>query len=177
MLYAENTFRVNIQDGDELTLADLLSSKPRQNIRKMVLILRPRFSMDPDIWDSILGNLQIIAVVVEQPEPAFQKVFEKATPEEGFVKWIAWITPIFEYLRRALDREAKILVDANDKEKTAEVIKEAMPGHCHFQQLPIADYIFGREKFTSASGFWGGYWGRLEDDPITAQDCIDDDDY
>ncbi|PON23264.1 hypothetical protein TGAM01_v207791 [Trichoderma gamsii] len=162
MLYAENTFRVNIQDGDELTLADLLSSKPRQKIRKMVLILRPggasyrpRFSMDPDIWDSILGNLQIIAVVVEQPEPAFQEVFEKATPEEGFAKWIAWITPIFEYLCRALDREAKIVVD----------------------QLPIADYNFGREKFTSASGFWGGYWGRLEDDPITARDCIDDDDY
>lgn len=133
--------------------------------------------MDPAFWDGILGNLQVLAVVAEQPDLSCQEWFEVATLQEVLAKSIAWITPIFEYLRRALNKDAKIMVDANDEEKTVEVIKEAMPGRCHFQQLPMADFIIGRGKFASASAFWGGYWGQVEDDPITARDCIDDEDY
>ncbi|KAM0514558.1 hypothetical protein ACHAPE_006854 [Trichoderma viride] len=171
MLYAENTFQINIHDDNESTLTDLLSSKTRQKIRKMVLILRPsgvsyrpKFRMDPDFWDGILGNLQVLAVVTEQPDIFYQEWFKVATLEEVLAKRIAWITPIFECLHRALNRDAKIMVDANNGQKTVETIKEALPGRCHFQQLPIADFIFGRGKFASASGWWGGYGGQLDDE-------------
>ncbi|KAL7900493.1 hypothetical protein HDV64DRAFT_276318 [Trichoderma sp. TUCIM 5745] len=185
MLYAENTFQITLNDNDEFIFTELLSPKTRQKIRKMVLILqprgasyRPRFHMDPDIWDSILGNLQVLAVVAEQPDPSYQEIFEMATPEEVFSKWIAWITPIFECLHQTLNRYAKIVVDANDEERTIELIKEAMPGRCHFQHLPIADFIFGRGEFASKSVIWGGDWRefQLEGDANTTQDCIDDDD-
>lgn len=183
MLYGENTFQVNIQDNDELTLANLLSSKTREKICNMVLILRPRgvsyrpnFRMDPDIWDGILGNLQILGVIAEQPElDSEEQQLEATEPEDAFEEWTTWITPILEYLRQALNREARIVVDANDEQRTVEIIKEAIPGRCHFQCLPIADFIFRRGKFVLESGFGAGYWDDYE--PTSCRDIIDDCDY
>ncbi|KAK1242950.1 hypothetical protein MKX08_005762 [Trichoderma sp. CBMAI-0020] len=183
MLYEESTFQVNIHD-DKSTLADLFSSKTRLKIRKLVLILRPRgpsyrrrFRMDPDIWDGILGNLRTLAIVVEQPEPYFEALVTARRAEDVFADWIACITPFLEYLRQALHSEAKIVVDVNEHQKTIEAIEEAIPERCHFQRLSLADCIFIRGRFASAAAFWGRYWGQLGNDPITARDCIKDDDY
>ncbi|UKZ72208.1 uncharacterized protein TrAtP1_013149 [Trichoderma atroviride] len=181
MLYKENTLQINIQD--ESTLENLIRPNTRQKIRKMVLILRPRglshrrkFRMNPDIWDGILGNLQTLGVVVEQPDPYFETLLTGKKAEDVFADWIACITPILEYVGQALHREAKIVVDANEHQKTVKVIKEAISERCHFQRLSLADFIFVRGRFASASAFWGRYWGYFGDDSITAQDCMDDDD-
>jgi hypothetical protein len=174
LLYGENTFQVNLHDDDEFTLADLLNFKTRRKIRKLVLILRPRgvsyrpnYSMEPEIWDGILSNLQVLGVIAEQPE--------SHSEEDGaFEEWNEWIAPIFEYLHRALNREAKIMVDANDEQKTIEIIQEAIPERCQFQRLTIADYIFKRGKFASAAGFWAGYWDHIDDHPSVSRDYTDD---
>lgn len=180
MLYGGNTFQVNIQDDDEFTLTNLFSPKTRERIRNIVLILRPRdvsyrpnFRMDPNIWDGILGNLQILGVIAEQPESQSLEGWPKGELEGTFEEWTAWIASIFEYLRRALNAEAKVVVDANDEEKTAEIIEEAMPGRCRFQRLPIADFIFRRGKFASESRFWTGYWDDVHG-PTSCRDIIDD---
>ncbi|KAM0462141.1 hypothetical protein ACHAO4_001338 [Trichoderma viride] len=181
VLYEENTFQINVQDEDESILVDLLSPKTRQKIRKMVLIFRPRgpfyrrkLRMGTDIWDDILGNLQTLAVVIEQPEPYFEALIYGKQSEDVFADWNACITSMLEYICHALNREAKIVVDANDEQKTIEAIKEAVPERCHFQRLSLADPIFGRAKL-SASAFWAEYWAQHEGDPITAWDRVDDD--
>lgn len=114
--------------------------------------------MDPDIWDGILGNLQVLAVVAEEPDPSYQEMFGVTTPKDVFAKWIAWATPIFEYIHRTLNKNAKVVVDANDEKQTVELIKQEMPGRCHFQQLCIADFTFGRGEFASGSVVLESYW-------------------
>jgi hypothetical protein len=114
--------------------------------------------MDPDIWDSILDNLQVLAVVAEEPDPSYQEMFGVTTPEDVFVRWTAWATPIFKYIHRTLHRNAKVVVDANDEKRTVELIKEAMPERCHFQHLCIADYTYGRGEFASGSVVLEHYW-------------------
>lgn len=180
MLYGGNTFQVNIHGDGQCTLAHLFNSKTREKIRKMVLILRPRgvsyhrnFHMDPNIWDGILGNLSILGVIAEQPESLSLGEWPKAEPEDALEEWTAWITPIFEYLDRALHRETKIVVDANDEKETVQVLEKAIPGRSRFQHLPMADIIFKRGRFSLKSG----YWDDNDDGPTSCRDIIDDCDY
>ncbi|PKK45219.1 hypothetical protein CI102_9344, partial [Trichoderma harzianum] len=161
MLYGGNTFQVNIHGDGEYTLAHLFNSKTREKIRKMVLILRPMgvsyhrdFHMDPNIWDGILGNLSILGVIAEQPESLSLREWPKAEAENALEEWTAWITPIFEYLGRALHRETKIVVDANEEKETVQVLEKAIPGRSRFQRLPMADIIFKRGRFSLESGYW-----------------------
>lgn len=180
MLYGGNTFQVNIHGDGEYTLAHLFNSKTREKIRKMVLILRPMgvsyhrdFHMDPNIWDGILGNLSILGVIAEQPESLSLREWPKAEAENALEEWTAWITPIFEYLGRALHRETKIVVDANEEKETVQVLEKAIPGRSRFQRLPMADIIFKRGRFSLESG----YWDDNDDGPTSCRDIINDCDY
>ncbi|KAL7902789.1 hypothetical protein HDV63DRAFT_413162 [Trichoderma sp. SZMC 28014] len=180
MLYGGNTFQVKIHGDGQYTLARLFDSRTREKIRKMVLILQPMgvsyhrdFHMDQNIWDSILGNLSILGVIAEQPESLSLGEWPKAEPENAVKEWTAWITPIFEYLGRALNRETKMVVDANDKKETLQVLEKAIPGRCRFQHLPMADIIFKRGRFSLESG----YWDDFDDGPTSCRDIIDDCDY
>ncbi|KAK0763399.1 hypothetical protein N5P37_002776 [Trichoderma harzianum] len=146
----------------------------------MVLILRPMgvsyhrdFHMDPNIWDGILGNLSILGVIAEQPESLSLREWPKAEAENALEEWTAWITPIFEYLGRALHRETKIVVDANEEKETVQVLEKAIPGRSRFQRLPMADIIFKRGRFSLESG----YWDDNDDGPTSCRDIINDCDY
>jgi hypothetical protein len=73
MLYGGNVFAVNIHGDGQLNLVRLFSSETREKMRKVILVLRPRgvsgFCMDPKIWDGILGNLSMLGVIAEEPQP------------------------------------------------------------------------------------------------------------
>ncbi|KAL6892128.1 hypothetical protein GGI43DRAFT_414177 [Trichoderma evansii] len=162
MLYKGNTFRVDIHDDGQFTLADLFSSKTREKIRKVVLNLQTvGFSyntdlrMDPNIWDSILGNLSVLGVIAEQPgSPAHKALYTTEPEDDHLEEWTAQMASIFGYLRRALHRDATILVDANGEKRTVEAIEEAMPGRCRFQRLVMGDFLFRRGKFSPDSEYW-----------------------
>ncbi|UKZ80055.1 hypothetical protein TrVFT333_007820 [Trichoderma virens FT-333] len=177
MLYKENTFQVKLHGDGQFILANSFSPNARENIRKLILILRPMgvsydrdFRMDPNVWDNILGNISIIGIVAEQPSLL---EWPKEELENALEEWTAWITPIVEYLGRSLNSEAKIVVDANDEERTVKVPEQAMPGRCSFQKFPMADVIFKRGRYSLQSG----YWDDVDDGPTSCRDIIDDCDY
>ena len=83
-------------------------------------------------------------------------------------EWAAWLTPILEYLSRALAKEALIVVDANEEEDTVRIVESIMPRRCRFQELRAADFIFRRRDFSPESGYWD------DDDPTSCMDVIND---
>ncbi|KAF1994259.1 hypothetical protein P154DRAFT_448000 [Amniculicola lignicola CBS 123094] len=175
MLYGRNTFRVKVDGDGQLNLLRLFSSETREKMRRMILVLRPMgvsygpsFCMDPKVWDGVLGSLSVIGFIVEQPSPYASP---RVGPEDVFEKWTAWLTPILEYLGRALPRTAQIVVDANKGEDTVHIVENAMPGRCHFQRLRAADSIFRRGEFSLESGYWD------DDGPTSCRDIINECDY
>lgn len=177
MLYGGNTFKVNVHSNGQLNIGGLFSSDAREKMRKMILVLRPMgvsyhpgFCMDQKIWDSALGNLSILGVIAEQPEPP-PHAFPRVEPEDVSEKWTAWLTPILEYLGRALPRTAQIVVDANKKENTFQIFGKAMPGRCRFQRLRAADSTFRRGEFCPELEYWD------DDGPTSCRDIINDCDY
>src|SRR6266699_6866621 len=104
-------------------------------MRSMILVLRPMgvsynptFRMDPKIWDSVLGNLSILGVIAEQPEPPSPYAWHHLERGDVFGEWTTWLTPILEYLRRILPSITQIAVDANEEEYTVQIFAEMMPG-------------------------------------------------
>lgn len=151
--------------------------KAREKIRKMILIPRPtpafynpNFQMGPIIWNSILGNLSILGIIAEQPS-------KTESPEEelenDIEKWITRITPICDYIGQSLSREAEVVVDANDEEKTVKVLEKAIPGRCRFQNFSMADVIFRRGRYSLESLDWDD----VDDGPTSCRDIIDDCDF
>jgi len=178
MLYGGNTFTVNVHGDGQLNLVRLFSSETREKMRKMILVLRPMgvsyrpgFCMDQKIWDGVLGSLSILGVIAEQPEPPSPSAWPRVEPEDVFEEWTAWLTPILEYLGRALPRSAQIVVDANKEEDTVQILEKAMPGRCRFQRLRAADSIFRRGEFSLESGSWD------DDGPTSCRDIINECDY
>ncbi|KAM6485699.1 hypothetical protein HDV62DRAFT_387132 [Trichoderma sp. SZMC 28011] len=156
ILYDDATMLVGLHSKGQTKLAKL--PKARENIRKMILILRPTqafynpdFRMDPSIWDSILGNLSMLGIIAEQPSKT-----ERAEDEDenALEKWITRITPICDYIGQSLNREAEVVVDANDEEKTVKVLEKAIPGRCRFQNFSMADVIFRRGRYSLKSLDW-----------------------
>ncbi|KAF2245284.1 hypothetical protein BU26DRAFT_66740 [Trematosphaeria pertusa] len=177
MLYGGNTFRVDVDD-DQSNFARLFSPEAREKMRKMILVLRPMglsycrdFRMDQTIWDGVLGNLSILGVIAEQPAPPSPYASPQVEPEDVFKEWTAWLTPILEYLSRALSKTAQIVVDANKEEDTVHIFEKEMPGRCRFQRLRAADNIFKRGEFSWESESW------VDDGPTSCRDIINDCDY
>lgn len=175
MLYGGNTFTVNVHGDGELNLVELFSSETREKMRKMILMLRPMgvsycpgFCMDRKIWDGVLGSLSILGVIAEQPETPSPYAWPRVEPEDVLKEWTAWLTPILEYLGRALSKTAQIVVDANKEEDTLNILEKVMPGRCHVQRLRSADFIFRRGEFSLESEYWG------DDGPTSCRDIIND---
>lgn len=144
-------------------------------MRKMILVLRPMglsyhpaFRMDPEIWDRILGNILLLGIVAEQPEPLSLYSWPRVERDDGFEKWEVWLTPILEYLDRVLPSTAQIAVDANKEEHTVQIFAKVMPERCRFQRLRMADFIFGRVEFSPESEYWD------DDGPTSCRDIIND---
>ncbi|KAK0761541.1 hypothetical protein N5P37_006494 [Trichoderma harzianum] len=177
ILYDDATMLVGLHSIGQTRLAKL--PKAREKIRKMILILRPTpafynpdFRMDPNIWDSILGNLSTLGIIAEQP-PKIESP-EEIELENDLEEWITRITPICDYMGRSLSREAEVVVDANDEEETVNVLEKAIPGRCHFQNFSMADVIFRRGRYSLESGT---DWDDFDDGPTSCRDIIADCDY
>ncbi|KAI5862442.1 P-loop containing nucleoside triphosphate hydrolase protein [Durotheca rogersii] len=165
MMYGGNTFAVLLHGDGQSELGQYFGPETREKMRKMILHLRPtgvsyhpKFRMDPEIWDPVLANLSVVGLIAEQPEG-----------EDQFEKWRMWLTPISEYLGRALPASARIVVDADGKEGAAHVLESVVPGCCRFQRLRAADRVFERGEFTTS--YWGGY------DMISCRDIKSDGEY
>lgn len=150
ILYDDATMLVGLNSTGQTKLAKL--PKAREKIRKMILILRPTrafynpdFRMDPHIWKSILGNLSILGIITEQPS---KLEYCEEELEKALEKWITRIGPICDYIGQSLSREAEVVVDANNKEKTKKVLEKAIPGRCRFHNFSMADVIFRRGRYS-----------------------------
>ncbi|KAJ4854720.1 uncharacterized protein T069G_10278 [Trichoderma breve] len=183
ILYDDATMLIGLHSIGQTKLAKL--PKAREKIRKMILILRPTrtfynpdFRMDPNIWDSILGNLSILGIIAEQP-PIIESPEEELENdlENDLEEWITWITPICDYIGRSLSREAEVVVDANDEEETVNVLEKAIPGRCRFQNFSMADVIFRRGRYSLESVYSGTDWDDFDDGPTSCRDIIADCDY
>ncbi|PNP45380.1 hypothetical protein THARTR1_10931 [Trichoderma harzianum] len=179
ILYDDATMLVGLHSTGQTKLAKL--PKAREKIRKMILIVRPtrafynpNFRMDPNIWNSILGNLSMLGIITEQPSKTERHEEELENAPE---KWISRITPICDYIGRSLSREAEVVVDANDEEKTVEVLEKSIPGRCRFQHFSMADVIFRRGRYSLESVYSGTDWDDVDDGPTSCRDIIDDCDY
>ncbi|KAK4065910.1 uncharacterized protein Triagg1_8462 [Trichoderma aggressivum f. europaeum] len=175
ILYDDATMLVGLHNIGQTKLAQL--PKAREKIRKMILILRPTrafcnpdFRMDPNIWNRILGNLSMLGIIAEQPSKS-ESLEEEL--ENTPAKMITRIAPICDYIGRSLSREAEVVVDANDEEKTIKVLEQAMPGRCRFQNFSMADVIFRRGRFSLESVYSGTDWDGVDDGPTSCRDVID----
>ncbi|KAI7778936.1 hypothetical protein LA080_001453 [Diaporthe eres] len=178
MLYGGNCFRVDVHGLGGTDLAKKFSTKRREKMRSMIVVLRPMgvsyepaFRIDPEIWDSALRNLTTLAIVAEQPEPPSPYSWPHLEWDDVFERWAAWLTPILEYVNRTLPGTARVVVDANEEKQTVQIVEKVMPGRYSFQQLRMADLIFQRGGFSVESGYWD------DDGPTSCKDIINDCDY
>ncbi|KAI0447015.1 hypothetical protein F4803DRAFT_393171 [Xylaria telfairii] len=208
MLYQENTFTVNLHDKGPYHVEQQFSPRKREKMRNIILVLRPiglpfqpTSLIDPGIWDSVLGNLLTLGVIVEQPEPPLMEWLEdseKAAPEkflaflqerkkEAAAEWMTWLLPIFEYLVQAIPKQAEIVVDVTEEEDTVQALEFFQKGPFRFQRLPAADSIPNRLGFAWESASRES-WFQDHDDrdlderdhddyPTSCRDIINDSDY
>ncbi|KAK4032973.1 hypothetical protein C8A01DRAFT_20042 [Parachaetomium inaequale] len=146
MLYGGNTFRVNLNKG-------LKKFKPRQRQKmwRVILVLRPDLDewyyphdlvLDRRVWDGVLENLVTLRIIITQPPPSCPpwtsleySLLHETPVEDPPVKREARLTPILKYVSRALRREVKVVMDANEDEATVRFVERVMQGRCHFQDL------------------------------------------
>lgn len=161
ILYGGNTFTFNVHHDGQSDLVRLFTPETREKMRKMIVVLRPmgisyypKFRMERQFWDGVLGNLSILGIIIEQPSSPVSFAWATVKPEDVLKEWTAWFTPILEYLGQALPGTAQIIVDANKEQDTIHVVEKVMPGRCCLQRLRAADSIFRRGKFYPMSACW-----------------------
>jgi hypothetical protein len=179
MLYRSITFTVDICDDGEAYLASRFSLETREHFRKMILVLtseglchHANFYMNPEIWDKLLSNLSILGIIVEQPEPSTPYELGMADSDDVKEKWIAWLTPILEYINQSIPKEIKVVADTNQMAEATRIVERAMPGRCNFKNLRDGDKTFSRAEYSYGRGYWDD-----DDGPTSCRDVIDDCDY
>lgn len=148
MLYAKNTFKVHVHETGEEDLKILASKRNRDGkLRKMVWFLRscgasyhPDFRLDTGFWDGLLGNLSTFGLVVELPRHSLYETWKDW--EDRCEEWKAWVTPLLQYLGRAILKTVLVVVDASQQKKMIKIVETVMPGRCRFQDLLSGDPVF-----------------------------------
>lgn len=102
-------------------------------LRPMGVSYDPAFCIDPEIWDSALCNLIILAIVVEQPELLSLYSWLHLEWDDVFESWAAWLTSILEYVNWTLFSTVRVVVDANEEKQTVQIVEKVMPGRYSFQ--------------------------------------------
>ncbi|KAI0860729.1 hypothetical protein F4860DRAFT_478457 [Xylaria cubensis] len=198
MLYDGNTFTINVHDQDQYHVERQFTPRKRERIRNMILVLRPigvpyqpDSLMNPGIWDSVLGNLLTLGVIVEQPEPPLLEWLEDSEKEapgnfltflqdrkkQAAAEWMTWLLPIFEYLVQAIPKQTEIVVDVTEEEDTVQTLEFFQKGPFRFQKLPAADSIPNRLEFAWESASRESWYQDLDDGPTSCRDIINDSDY
>ncbi|TGJ79119.1 hypothetical protein E0Z10_g9651 [Xylaria hypoxylon] len=201
MLYEGNTFTIDIHCQGQYHFEKQFTTKNRERMRNMILVLRPIAAepesiMDPEIWDSVLGNLVTLGVIIKQPEPPLQEwledngkgttgdflTFFRDRKREAIGECMAWLLPIFEYLVRAVPKQTEIVVDVTEEGDTVQALEFFQKGPFRFQRLPAADSISQKVEFAWESGSRGSWYRDDDDDddddgPTSCRDIINDSDY
>ncbi|KAI0458784.1 hypothetical protein F5B21DRAFT_406101 [Xylaria acuta] len=203
MLYQGNTFTVNIHDQGQYHVERQFTPRKQERMRNMILVLRPigvpyqpSSLMDPEIWDTVLGNLLTLGVIVEQPEPPLLEWLEdseKVAPgnflaflqdrkKEAVAEWMTWLLPIFEYLVQAIPKQTEIVVDVTEEEDTEEgdtvqALEFFQKGPFRFQKLRAADSIPNRLEFGWESTSGESWYRDHGDGPTSCRDITNDSDY
>ncbi|KAK5628447.1 hypothetical protein RRF57_004162 [Xylaria bambusicola] len=199
MLYEGNTFTVDIHCQSQYYLERQFTKRNRERMRNIILVIRPigvpyepDSLMDPDIWDTVLGNLISLGVIIEQPEPPLLEWLEDSEKEttgnfltflrdrkrEAVGQWMTWLLPIFEYLVRAVPKQTEIVVDVTEEEDTVQTLEFFQKGPFRFQRLPAADAISNKVEFAWESGSRESFYRDVVDEgPASCKDVINDSDY
>ncbi|GAW12024.1 hypothetical protein ANO14919_013790 [Xylariales sp. No.14919] len=188
MLYEGNTFTIDVHCQGQYHLEKQFTKKNRERMRHIILILRPIDTqpsslMDPKIWDSVLGNLVTLGVIVKQPEQPERnqqgwlvdygkeavgdfQTFLRERKIEAVAEWMAWLLPIFEYLIQAVPKQTEIVVDVIEGEDTVQSLEFFQKGPFRFQRLPAADSlsISNKVEFAWESGSRGSWYPDDDDD-------------
>ncbi|ENH68233.1 hypothetical protein Focb16_v005666 [Fusarium oxysporum f. sp. cubense] len=178
ILYRSITLTVDKSAG-EAYLASLFSLKTREHFRKVILVLDSDglfydadSYMNPTICDTLLDNLSILGIVIEQPEPAHPYRVGRDNMNDEKEEWRAWLTTTLEYINQAIPNDAKVVVDTNKMTDATEIVERAMSGRWNFQDLRDGDRIFERAEYSYTGGYWDDDHG-----PTSCRDIIDDCDY
>ncbi|KAI0915125.1 hypothetical protein F4823DRAFT_557572 [Ustulina deusta] len=198
MLYEGNTFTIDIHCQGQYHVERQFTERNRERMRNIILVLRPigvpyqpDSLMDPEIWDSVLGNLVTLGVIIEQPEPPLLEWLEDSEKEatgnfltflrdrkrEAVGEWMTWLLPIFEYLVRAVPKQTEIVVDVTEEEDTVQALEFFQKGPFRFQRLPAADSISNKVEFAWESGSRESWYPDADDSPTSCRDIIQDSDY
>ncbi|KAI0815865.1 hypothetical protein GGR55DRAFT_630643 [Xylaria sp. FL0064] len=198
MLYEGNTFMIDIRCQGQDYLKRQFTERNRERMRNIILVLRPietpydpEALMDPEIWDSVLGNLVTLGVIIEQPEPPLLEWLEDSEKEitvnflaflrdrkrEAVGKWMTWLLPIFEYLVQAVPKQTEIVVDVTEEEDTVQALEFFQKGPFRFQRLPAPDSILNKVDFAWESGSRESCYQEVDDSPTSCKDIINDSDY
>ncbi|KAI0431016.1 hypothetical protein F5Y09DRAFT_306047 [Xylaria sp. FL1042] len=201
MLYEGNTFMIDIHCQGQYYLKSQFTKRNRERMRNIVLVLRPEGTpyqpdslMNPEIWDSVLGNLVTLGVIIEQPEPPLLEWLEESEKEatgnfltflrdrkrEAVGEWMTWLLPIFEYLVRAVPKQTEIVVDVTEEEDMVQTLEFFQKGPFRFQRLPAPDSIStNKVEFAWESGSRESWYPEVEvdDSPTSCRDIIHDSDY
>ncbi|KAI0537992.1 hypothetical protein GGR58DRAFT_321297 [Xylaria digitata] len=194
MLYEGNTFTVDIDCQGQYHLEKQFTKKNRERMRHIILVLQPirpqpSLLMDPEIWDSVLGNLVTLGVIVKQTER--QEWFEDNEKEapgnfldffaerkrEAVGELMTWLLPVFEYLVRAVPKQTEIVVDVTEEEDTVRALEFFQEGPFRFQRLPAADSIPNKIEFAWESESRGPWYQDDDDCPASCRDIGNDSDY
>ncbi|KAL7754794.1 hypothetical protein ACKLNR_015134 [Fusarium oxysporum f. sp. zingiberi] len=167
------------KSAGEAYLASLFSLKTREHFRKVILMLDSDglfydadSYMNPTICDTLLDNLSILGIVIEQPEPAHPYRAGRDNMNDEKEEWRAWLTTTLEYINQAIPNDAKVVVDTNKMTDATEIVERAMSGRCNFQDLRDGDRVFERAEYSYTGGYWDDDHG-----PTSCRDIIDDCDY
>ncbi|KAJ8124289.1 hypothetical protein O1611_g9352 [Lasiodiplodia mahajangana] len=199
MLYERNTFVVDLHCQNEY-IQRQFTRRTQEIMRNIILVLRPMESphhrdslMNPEIWDTILGNLLTLGVIVTQPDPPLLEWIEESRKNDhrdfftllrdkkkaAVEQWMTWLLPVFEYLVRTIPEHTEIVVDISEEEDVMETLEYFQKGPFRFERLPVADSIFNRIEFAWESGSIGPPDPDYDDAPTGYRDLISysDDDY
>ncbi|KAI1133689.1 hypothetical protein F5Y10DRAFT_228349 [Nemania abortiva] len=197
MLYERNTFVVDIHSQNEHTERQF-SRRNQELMRNIILILRPVEApyqpdslLDPDIWNTALGNLMTLGVILEQPKPPILDWIRESEKEPSgdfptllqnkkraaAGQWMTWLLPVFEYLVRTIPEQTEIVVDVTEEDDTMQALEYFQKGPFRFQRLPTADSIPNRVGFAWESGSMESWDAYYDDGPTSCRDIINDSDY
>ncbi|KAM0421385.1 hypothetical protein ACHAPT_010920 [Fusarium lateritium] len=154
MLYGGNTFVFPHRSRQLGGLMDGFSPETKKLVRKIILFVLPNDydlilgQMHPHNWDDILSNLRLLGVIIERPSPLLYHMPRlSALGYPDLPQWTTALTMTIQYLARALPTTAKLVVDTNEEEPTAQIVKTEFPGRCVFQRLRPGDYVHKRGEF------------------------------
>ncbi|KAB5536507.1 hypothetical protein GE09DRAFT_1226567 [Coniochaeta sp. 2T2.1] len=141
--YNRNTGTVDIRHVNhpkQRGAIERLGPQRRAKIRKLILNVRPEWAycrldigLERNIWDSVLGNLKVVALVIDKP--GLPPIYVVGDEKDNYTESKVLLTSMFEYFRDVVPETADIVVSGLGMEarpSTVRLAERVMPGRCKF---------------------------------------------